>query len=89
MDSLLLTLLLLGGAQDGLLVEAPRTESRVQAVASARILRGAEIDFDKPLDRRSRQAAIDSSNIFQIAPDRSMGEIDSPDGRQIHLQEFY
>jgi len=89
MDSLLLFLLLLGGTPDRPAIEAPGGQSRVQAMASARILRGAAIDFGAPVNRRGAQAARDGRIIFQMVPIHSMAEIESAEGRTIQLQEFH
>ena len=87
MDSLLLFLLLLGGTPDRPSIDAPR--GQVQAVASARILRGEAIDFGTPDNRRGAQAAKEAHTIFQITPIRSTAALDSADGRTIQLQEFH
>lgn len=86
MDSLFLVFLLLGATPGGSSIETAGTHSRAQAVASAQILRGEVIHLGKPV---RREAARDSSNIFQIAPIRSAGEIASVDGGTIRLQEFH
>ena len=86
MDSLLLVFLLFGAAPDGPSVEAPRSQSRAHAVASATIVRGEVISFGEPA---GREAASDGSNIFRIAPPRSEGEIVSVEGLTIRLQEFH
>ncbi|MGB5483947.1 hypothetical protein [Parasphingorhabdus sp.] len=86
MDSLLLMFLLLGAAPDGPSVETQPSGSRAQAVASATILRGEVIDFDRPV---SQLATKGNSNIFQIATIRSAGKTGNADGGEIQLQEFH
>ncbi len=90
MDSLLLVLLLLGAAHDGPSAEAPRTQSRVQAVASATILRGEVINFGGSASASTTAARKDDRKIFRIATIRSAGKIDSVDGGGVvQLQEFH
>tara|TARA_R110001599_G_scaffold2862_2_gene15534 strand:- start:3307 stop:3579 length:273 start_codon:yes stop_codon:yes gene_type:complete len=90
MDGLFLIFLLLGAAPDGAPVEAPRSQSRVQAVASATILRGEEIDFGATTSGRNGDAGKDDRNVFRIATIRSAGKIDSVDGGgEVRLQEFH
>ncbi|MEO9913607.1 MAG: hypothetical protein ABJF89_03145 [Parasphingorhabdus sp.] len=86
MDSLFLFMLLLGGAPEGSSIDAP---SHVQVTASARILRGETIDFEKPITRLGANAGIGSGAIFQLAPLRSTGELISVDHSKIQLQEFH
>lgn len=74
MDSLLIFLLLLEGTSDRPSIDASSGQSRVQAMASVRILGGAAIDFDLPVNRRGARAIEDGGNIFQIAPTRSTAE---------------
>jgi hypothetical protein len=47
------------------------------------------IDFGAPIDQRGVQVASDGRHIFQLAPLRSTGEVESADGRMIRLQEFH
>jgi hypothetical protein len=89
MDSLLLFLLLLGGTPDRPAIDAPGGQSRVQVMASARILRGAAIDFGAPVNRHGAQVARNDSKIFQMAPIRSLAEMESAEGQIIQLQEFH
>jgi hypothetical protein len=89
MDMLLLTLLLLGATPDGSSIEAPRPQSRAHAVASARIVRGESIDFEKPANPRRVSTAQYSGAVYRIATIRSVGEIATLDGRKIQLQEFH
>lgn len=89
MDSLLLFLLLFGGAPDRPSIDASSGQSRVQAMASARILRGEAIDFNMQTTRRSAQTIENGGQIFQIAAARSTTEVKSADGGIIRLQEFY
>ncbi|AMO73072.1 hypothetical protein [Sphingorhabdus sp. M41] len=89
MDSLLLFMLFLAGAPDRPSIDAPSGHARVQAMASARILRGEAIDFNMQTTRRGGQAIADGGQIFQIATARSTTEVKSADGGMIRLQEFY
>ena len=90
MDGLFLIFLLLGAAPDGAPVEAPRSQSRVQAVASATILRGEVIDFGAATSARNGDTGKDDRNVFRIATIRSAGKIDSVDGGgEVRLQEFH
>jgi|GEM_PF-1298845 len=89
MDSVFLFLLMLGATPDGPLAEASSSPTRVQATARVRILRAEVIDFGASVDRRGVQVASDGSDIFQLAPIRSTGEVESADGRMIRLQEFH
>ncbi len=89
MDSVFLFLLMLGSTPDRPLVEASSSSTRVQAMASVRILRAEMIDFGAPIDQRGVQVASDGRHIFQLAPLRSTGEVESADGRTIRLQEFH
>tara|TARA_R110000824_G_scaffold213074_2_gene399366 strand:- start:416 stop:676 length:261 start_codon:yes stop_codon:yes gene_type:complete len=86
MDSLLLIFLLLGATPAAPSNETDSTHIRVQTVASANILRGEVIHLGESV---SLAASRDSSNIFQLAPMRSAGEIASVDGGTIQLQEFH
>ncbi|WP_323799163.1 hypothetical protein [Parasphingorhabdus sp.] len=89
MDSLLLFLLLLGGTPDRPSIDAPGGPSRVQAMASARILRGEAIDFEAPVDWRDGQVAEQGKARFQIATIRSAAVVNGADGQTIQLQEFH
>ncbi|MEH6660376.1 MAG: hypothetical protein V7679_01900 [Parasphingorhabdus sp.] len=82
-------MLMLGATPDRPPVEVASSATRVQAMASVRILRAEVIDFEAPVDRRGVQVASDGRNIFQLAPIRSTGEIESKDGRMVRLQEFH
>lgn len=89
MDSVFLFLLMLGSTPDRPLVEASSSSTRVQAMASVRILRAETIVFGAPIDQRGVQVASDGRHIFQLAPLRSTGKVESADGRMIRLQEFH
>ena len=86
MDSLLVIILLLGAVPDGPSPDATGPKSRVQAIASARILQGEEIYFGKLI---RRDIGSVSGESFLIAPIRSAGEIAGEDGQQIRLAEFH
>ena len=89
MDSLLVIFLLLGAASDGSSAAGQGPQSRAHAVASATSLRGEVIEFGKPVSRLGTDEGTDNSQIFQIAPMRSAGEIAVLDGEKIRLQEFH
>lgn len=86
MDSLLLLILLLGGTPDRPSIDAPR--SQAQALASARILRGAAVDLAAPPSDRRQQATGNDERILQMVPIRSTAAMRDPEGRIIRLQEF-
>ena len=89
MDSLFLFLLLLGGTPDPPSIDASPGPLRVQAVASARILRGEAIDFETPVNRLHAHAEQDGGTIFVSAPTRSTARLAGADGRTTQLQEFH
>ncbi|WP_373491171.1 hypothetical protein [Parasphingorhabdus sp.] len=88
MDSLLLFLLLAGTTVDRPASDAPASPPRVQAMASARILRGEAVDFGSSANRPVAPIATQGSSIFRIALIRSFAVIESADGQTIQLQEF-
>ena len=77
MDSLLPILLLLGSAPDGAPLPASPAPARAEAVASARILRAAVVDFAAPI-RRNAMGTVRSSAI-----------VTDPGGQRVQLQEFH
>ncbi|VWX60740.1 conserved hypothetical protein [Sphingorhabdus sp. 109] len=87
MDSLML-LLLLAAPPDRSPAQPVSGPTRVQAVASVRILRADVIDFDTAVDRRGVQH-LGADDIFRLPPTRSAGTVKSDDGRIVSLQEFH
>lgn len=88
MDSLLLFLLLLGGAPDQPVTGASAGPARVQAVASARILRGQAIALGAPVSLSEPPATSDGAPVLRLAPIRSTAALRGADGQTIQLQEF-
>jgi hypothetical protein len=89
MNSLFLPFLLLGATAGGPSTDAPRSQSRVQATASARILRGEAIIFGMAAGRPRTEATLGNDHIYRLAPLRTSGEMNGADGRLIRLQEFH